>query len=161
MAPALPSWPLPSSRPRLVRTLETAISSLRAEDLRIRGSVRLETKCTANVTCLTRPGTTLPPPLAHGELSPMKPVPGAKSGHHWSALFGQISTGCFPGGLDGKESACSAGDPVSVPGSGRSPGGGNDYSLQYSCLENPMDRGALVGYSPRGHKSWTYQQLTP
>ena len=40
------------------------------------------------------------------------------------------------------ESAGGAGDPGSIPGSGRSPGGGNDSSLQYSCLGNPMDRGA-------------------
>ena len=45
----------------------------------------------------------------------------------------------FPGGSDGKVSAYSAGDPGSVPGSGRSPGEGNDNPLQYSCLENPMD----------------------
>ena len=44
--------------------------------------------------------------------------------------------------LIGKESACSAGDEVSVLGSGRSPGEGNGNSLQYSCLENSMDRGA-------------------
>ena len=47
----------------------------------------------------------------------------------------------FPGGLDGKESACNAGDPGSKPGSGRSPGEGNSYPFQYSCLENPMGRG--------------------
>ena len=46
------------------------------------------------------------------------------------------------GGLDGKESACNAGDLGSIPGSERSPGEGNGYPLQYSCLENPMDRGA-------------------
>ena len=40
-----------------------------------------------------------------------------------------------------KESACKAEDPGSVPGSGRSPGEGNGNPLQYSCLENPMDRG--------------------
>ena len=45
----------------------------------------------------------------------------------------------FSGGSDGKESACSSG---SVPGSGRSHGEGNDNPVQYSCLENPMDRGA-------------------
>ena len=45
-------------------------------------------------------------------------------------------------GSDGKESACSGGDPGLIPGSGRSPGGGHDNPLQYSCLENPMDRGA-------------------
>ena len=42
----------------------------------------------------------------------------------------------------GKESACNAGDPGLIPGSGRSPGEGNGNPLQYSCLENPMDRGA-------------------
>ena len=48
----------------------------------------------------------------------------------------------FPGGSDGKESACIVGDPGSVLGLGRSPGEGNGYPLQYSCLESPMDRGA-------------------
>ena len=42
----------------------------------------------------------------------------------------------------GKESACNAGDPGSIPGSERSPGEGNGYPLQYPCLENPTDRGA-------------------
>ena len=42
----------------------------------------------------------------------------------------------FPGGSDGKESACNTGDPGSIPGSGRSPGEGNGNPLQYSCLEN-------------------------
>ena len=46
------------------------------------------------------------------------------------------------GGLDGKESACNAGDLGSIPGSGRSPGEGSGYPLQYFCLEDPMDRGA-------------------
>ena len=48
----------------------------------------------------------------------------------------------FPGGSDGEASACSAGDPGSIPGLGRSPEEGNGTPLQYSCLENPMDRGA-------------------
>ena len=47
----------------------------------------------------------------------------------------------FPGGSDGKESVCNAG---SIPGSGRSPGIEHGSLLQYSCLENPMDRGALL-----------------
>ena len=47
----------------------------------------------------------------------------------------------FPGGLYGKESVCNAGDPGSVSGSGRSPGGGHGNPLQYSCLEYPMNRG--------------------
>ena len=45
----------------------------------------------------------------------------------------------FPGGSDGKVSAYNAGDPGSIPGSGRSPGEGNGTPLQYSYLENPMD----------------------
>ena len=52
--------------------------------------------------------------------------------HHWD----------FPGGSDSKASAYNAGDPGSIPGSGRSPGEGNGNPLQYSCLENPMDREA-------------------
>ena len=52
-----------------------------------------------------------------------------------------VSTG-FPGGSDGKESACNAGDPGLIPRLGRSPGRGHGNPLQYSCLENPMDREA-------------------
>ena len=48
----------------------------------------------------------------------------------------------FPGGSAGKESACNVGDQGSIPGLGRSPGEGNVYPLQYSGLENSMDRGA-------------------
>ena len=48
----------------------------------------------------------------------------------------------FPGSSDGKESTCNAGKVGLIPGSGRSPGGGNSNPLQYSCLGNPMDRGA-------------------
>ena len=43
----------------------------------------------------------------------------------------------FPGGSDGKESACNVGDLGSIPGLGRFPGEGNGYPIQYSCLENP------------------------
>ena len=62
--------------------------------------------------------------------------------------FVGASLGCkmgFLSGSDGKESGCNAGDlrdAGSSPGWGRSPGEGNDYPLHYSCLENPMDRGA-------------------
>ena len=59
--------------------------------------------------------------------------------------------GGFPGDSDSKESACNAEDPGSVSRLGRSPGEGHGNPLQYSCLENLMDRG-LVGYSPWGHK---------
>ena len=48
----------------------------------------------------------------------------------------------FPGSSVGKESACSAGDPGSIPGSTRSPGERNGKPFQYFCLENPMDSGA-------------------
>ena len=58
----------------------------------------------------------------------------------WRALILFISVS--PDGSDGKESMCSEGDPGSIPGSGRSPGEGNGNPLQYSCLGNPMDRGA-------------------
>ena len=57
----------------------------------------------------------------------------------------------FPGGSDGKEAACPAGDLGSTPGLGRSPGAGNGYPPQYSCLENSKD-GSLVGYSSWGHR---------
>ena len=53
-----------------------------------------------------------------------------------------IRVGPVPGGWDGKASAYNAGDPDSIPGSGRSPAEGNSNPLQYSCLENPVDRGA-------------------
>ena len=59
------------------------------------------------------------------------------------------------GGSDGKESACNAGDQGSVPGSGRSPGEGNGNPLQYSCLENSMDRGAWQATVHGVAKSWT------
>ena len=53
-----------------------------------------------------------------------------------------LSVQDFPGGSDGKVSAYNAGDPGLIPGSGKSLGEGNGDQLQYSCLENPMDRGA-------------------
>jgi len=63
---------------------------------------------------------------------------------------------------DGKESACNAGDPGLIPGWGRSPGEGNGYPLQYSCLENPMDRGAcqatVYGFTRVRYDSVTKQQ---
>ena len=52
-----------------------------------------------------------------------------------------FTDGNFPGGSEGKASAYNAGDPGSIPGSGRSPGEGNNNPLQYSGLENPMDGG--------------------
>ena len=60
--------------------------------------------------------------------------------------------GDFPGGPDGTESTCCAGDLGSIPGLGRSPGEGNVYPLQYSCLENPHGQRSLARYSPWGRK---------
>ena len=62
------------------------------------------------------------------------------------------SEGCFHGGSADKASACSVGDLGSIPGLGRSPGGGNGNPLQYSCLKNFHGLRSLVGYSPWGHK---------
>ena len=56
----------------------------------------------------------------------------------------------LPWWLSGKESACNAGDLGLIPGLRRSPGEGHGNPLQYSCLENPMDREAWAGYSPQG-----------
>ena len=61
----------------------------------------------------------------------------------------------FPGGSDDKVSACNAGDQCSIPGSGRSPGVGNGNPLQYSHLENSMDRGAWWATVHGVAKSWT------
>ena len=72
-----------------------------------------------------------------------------------SCLFTSFFFYCLDCGSDIKASACSAGDPGSIPGLGRFPGEGNGNPLQYSCLENSMDWEApqsLVGYSPWSHK---------
>ena len=62
--------------------------------------------------------------------------------HGKQVIFPLHFSVAFSGGSDGKESACNARDLGSIPGLGRSPGEGDGNSLQYSCLENPMDRGA-------------------
>ena len=54
----------------------------------------------------------------------------------------------FPGGSDGEESACNAGDPDLIPGSETSPGGGHGNSLQYSCLDRSQGQRRLAGYTP-------------
>ena len=61
----------------------------------------------------------------------------------------------FPLSSVGTEPACNAGDPGSIPGSGRSPEEGNSNPLQYSCLENPMDTGTWKATVHEGHKSQT------
>ena len=62
-------------------------------------------------------------------------------GHFYEIYYAYVIKG-FPGGSDGKESACNAGDLGSIPGSARSPGEGNGNPLQSSYLENSIDRGA-------------------
>ena len=67
----------------------------------------------------------------------------------------------FPGGSDGEDSACNAGDSGSIPGLGRSSGGGHGNPLQYSCLENPQGWRSLEGYSAWGsNESDTTEQLS-
>ena len=66
-----------------------------------------------------------------------------------------VGTKGFPGGSDGKESACNVGDLGLVPGLGRAPGEGNGNTLQYSCLENSLDRGAWWATAHRVTKSQT------
>ena len=68
------------------------------------------------------------------------------------ALISQIS---YNGGTDSKEPTCDSGDPGWILGSGRSPGEGNGYPLQYSCLENAIDRGVWQATVHRVAKSWT------
>ena len=68
------------------------------------------------------------------------------------------------GGSDGKETTCNAGDPGSILGLGKSPREGNGNPLQYSCLENPMDRGtwwAAVTLEPKKIKSVTVSIVPP
>ena len=80
---------------------------------------------------------------------------GHRVGHGWatntSLLLLDIEMG-FPGGSNGKESARSAGDLGSIPGLGRSSGGGHGNPLCYSCLEIPHGQRSLVGHSSWGHK---------
>ena len=69
-----------------------------------------------------------------------------------------LDMGGLPRWLSGKESACNAGatgDAGLIPGSGRSPGGGHGNPLQYSCLENPMDKEVWPAIVYRVTKSWT------
>ena len=71
----------------------------------------------------------------------------------WYTLSPALFVFCFPGGSDSKESACSVGDLGSIPGLGKRPGGGHGNPLQYSCPENPRDRGAWRVHGVT--KNWT------
>ena len=72
----------------------------------------------------------------------------------WNSYLDFQSNG-FPGGTNSKESVCNAGDLDLIPGLGRSPGEGNGTPLQYSCLENSMERGAWLATVQGVTKSWT------
>ena len=77
-----------------------------------------------------------------------------------------LTKGGLPGDSRGKESTCTAGNLGSIPGLGKSPGGGHGSPLQYSCLENPHGQRSLAGYSPWGRKesdttAWPSTQHMP
>ena len=93
----------------------------------------------------------------HGWRSLMGPSPW---GHKESDTTEQLTFLDFPASSDGKESACNAGDLGSISGSGRFPGEGSGYALQYSCLKNPMDRGAwrAIGGLQRVKHAWAHTQ---
>ena len=75
----------------------------------------------------------------------------------WSTLQAIMGS---PDSSAGKESTCSAGDPGSIPGLGRSPGGGRGNLLQYSCLENPHGPRSLANYSPWGSQRVRHDWVT-
>ena len=74
----------------------------------------------------------------------------------WNLAWRILSITWFPGCSDSKVSACNAGDPGSIPRSGRSPGKGNDNPFQYSCLKNSMDGGVWWATVHGVSKSWTW-----
>ena len=80
---------------------------------------------------------------------PQKPVP---RGSTRGEFLGHTASHRLPGGSEGNESVYNAGDLDSIPGLARSPGEGNGYPHQYSCLENSMDRRAWWAISPQGRK---------
>ena len=79
--------------------------------------------------------------------------------------FVNVAQKGFPGGSVSKESTCNVGDPGSIPGLGRSPGGGHHNPLQYSCLKNPYGQRSLAGYiqsmgSQRVRHNWVTKHST-
>ena len=106
-------------------------------------------------------GSALPSALSWGVAGPcprVAQVSGGFGGAPANLVYGLCgSRSGFPGGSEGKASACSAGDLGSIPGLGRSPGEGNGNLLWYSCLENPMDgencRLQSMGSQRVGHES--------
>ena len=96
------------------------------------------------------------PGKSHGQRSLLVYSPWGRK----RAGYNLVAKQGFPSGLDSKESACNAGDPVLIPGSGRSPGEGNGYPLHYSCLENSMGRGAWWATVHGAAESDMTEQLT-
>ena len=80
---------------------------------------------------------------------------GSQRVRHDSVTEKQHPVSGLPWWFSSEESACNAGDADSIPGSGRSPGGGNGYPILYSCLGNPMVRGAWRATDHGVTKSWT------
>ena len=91
-----------------------------------------------------------PPFLFHCELR------GPPEVSRWEKAVDSVPKEGSPASFDGKESACNAGDLVSISGSGRSPGERSGNPLQYSCLEDSMDRGAGWATVRGSAKSWTW-----
>ena len=83
-----------------------------------------------------------PVPMGHKQLGMTEHTAHTHTTHTHTYVHTQTHIWGFPGGSDTKESACKAVDPGLIPGLGSSPGEKNGYPLQYSCLENSMDRGA-------------------
>ena len=100
------------------------------------------------------------PFIHHSHIPPAMTIPNnpcQTSGDPWGSTKHSLQTTDlvmlgFPDGSAGKESACNTGHPGSTPGSGRIPGAGNGNLLQYSCLKNPMDKGAQEAKVQRGCK---------
>ena len=103
-------------------------------------------------SCLENPRT--------GEPGGLPSMGSHRVGHDWSDLAAAAAAAGallgFPGGSDSKESTCNVGDLTWIPGLGRSLGGGHGNPLQYSCLENPMDRGAWRTTVHGVARSWTW-----
>ena len=103
-------------------------------------------------------GTHTTPQHTHTQHTGMQPYPHVGTRPVYILCFSKIYlhppliTSGFPGGSDGKESACTAGDMGLIPELERSPRGGHGNPLQYSCLENPHGQRSLEGYSPGGCK---------
>ena len=104
---------------------------------------------------MSHPLYTFPMEIRNGEPLPCF-ISQTVSRCHFLGLFSvRIFDSFLPGGLDSTVSDSNAGDPGSIPGSGRSSGEGNGNPLQYFCLENPMDGGAWWATVHVVAKSWT------